>query len=278
MKSPIPAEHLNSLALIPKSEGQFLVCFRDQEWTFDYYLNKKNSNTLLVFLPSAAVNGERILPAFRRWRWSLELEGYDVLCVADPAMRLSEKLLGAWCVGTRNSWPLPLIMNHIAQLKATLGYTEIVFCGSSLGGFMALQMGTLAKEMGLDLGTGGVYAENPQVNLMTYYQGPADLIAEVGFGVPNRNMVAREFEKRFNVTQLMFETGLAPDGYLVVKESDEHHFNNHLPQLIDALEQLGATDFEIEVIPKEVDDTGHSALTLPEMMTRVEHLLSRNAA
>ena len=255
-----------------------MVCFREQEWTFDYYLNSKNSNVLLVFLPSAAVDGERTVPAFRRWRWSLELDGYDVLCVADPAMRLNEKMLGAWCIGTEKSWPLPLIMNHIAQLKAAFGYTDIVFCGSSLGGFMALQMGILAREMGLDVGRGGVYAENPQVNLMTYHPGPINLLSDVGFGVSNRNLVGREFEKRFNVAQLMFETGLTPQGLLVVKESDEHHFNNHLPQFLDALEQLEAADFEIEVIPRDVDDSGHTALILSEMMLRVERLLTRNAA
>ncbi len=276
MAGSIDAPMFGSIAELELTPGASLLSIHEDPWIYDYFFNRTGSKTLLVFLPSAAVRGKRMVPAFRRWTWSSELPEYDVLSVSDPAMRLDERMLGAWCIGTKTSWPLIGIIDHLKQFRERFGYDDIVLCGSSLGGFMALQMDILAKGRGLELGRGGAYVENPQVNLLTYSAyGHIDLVAKVGFGAENRNLVPPSYLDRFDVTKLMAELGVAPQGILVIKESDTHHFEDQVPQLVSAIEKFGPSNLEIEVIPKEEDDTGHTPLDLIQMMERVKKLLAR---
>jgi hypothetical protein len=191
-------------------------------------------------------------------------------------MRLSEEMLGGWGIGTRDSWPLLNLLDHIAHLKDKYGYKNIVFCGSSLGGYMALQLDILAQSRGLDVGSGGAYAENPQTNLFTYLIGRhIDLLASVGFSVPSRDFVPEEFRDRFDVGTLIDREGFAPRGLLVIKESDTHHYKDQLPHLTSAITRLGSKDLTVEVIPAADDPTGHTPLTLEQMTPRIEALLNR---
>jgi hypothetical protein len=197
----IDAPLFSSIESIDAAAAKSLICIQEDGWLFDYFLNRTGSKTLLVFLPSAAVRGKRMVPAFRRWTWAFSLPNFDVLSVSDPAMRLNKNMLGAWCIGNARSWPICGLIEHIKALKHRFGYDDVVLCGSSLGGFMALQMDILAKSRGLDLGRGGAYAENPQINLMTYFAGShIDLVAKAGFGVENRAAVPAQYLQRFNIS------------------------------------------------------------------------------
>lgn len=272
----IEGRRVSDLEMLDDEVGQSLINFTEDGWIFDYYFRHHRAKTLLVFLPSAAVAGKRMIPTFRRWTWALSLPNYDVLSVSDPTMRMSETMLGGWSIGNKNSWPLLNLLDHISRLKTKYGYENVVFCGSSLGAFMALQLDIIAQEQGFDVGYGGAYAENPQVNLQTYASGShIDVLAKLGFGVPSRLDVPSEYLERFNVAVLVERTGFAPRGLIVIKESDTHHYTDQLPQLLAATNQIENQDLRVEVIPSAEDPTGHTPLTLEQMVPRIEWLLTR---
>ena len=252
-----------------------LATFNENDFTFDYFFSRKGARKLLVFYPSALREGRRRVPAFHRWTWAEQFADFDVLCVSDPTMHLHQEMLGGWLVGNKSTWVLENVLKHIAKLQQSLGYEDVVFCGSSLGGFCAIQSGAMADSFGISVGNGGVYAENPQINLFTYkFFSHIDLLGQVGFDAPNREAVADEYAKRFNVIKTLEEYGHVPHGLVVIKESDAHHFSNQIPQLEGYLEIKKDTGLKIEVIPAEDDPTGHSPLTVEQMKQRVYAILA----
>jgi hypothetical protein len=266
---------VHSLEELVAGAGNLTCSFKQANHTFDYFLSKRGSKTLLVFLPSAQRKENRIVPVFHRWTWSRHFSDCDVLSVSDPILYVDARILGGWLLGDRQTWLLEDVLKHVAYLQSKLGYENVVFCGSSLGGFCAIQAGGMAAANGVEVGAGGVYAENPQINLMTYSVASAiDLLARTSFGVASRTEIAEEFQVRLNVVKTLEAYSSVPRGLVVIKESDKHHFEDQLPQLEDYLELKKDTRIKIEVIPAEEDPTGHSPLTLEQMKQRVYAILA----
>ena len=252
-----------------------LAAFVEDEFKFDYFFSRKGAKKLLVFYPSALREGRRRLPAFHRWSWAEQFADFDVLCVSDPTMHLHQEMLGGWLVGNKSTWVLENVLKHIAKLQQTLGYEDVVFCGSSLGGFCAIQSGAMAESFGISVGNDGVYAENPQINLFTYkFFTHIDLLAQVGFDAPNREAMAAEYAKRFNAVKTLEEYGHVPHGLVVIKESDAHHFSNQIPQLASYVKGGEPNTLSIEVIPAAVDPSGHTPLDIIQMKERIQAILT----
>lgn len=268
------AAQVDSLEKLLTGPVEQLASFEQDGFTFDYFFSRKNSDNLLVFFPSAQKRDTRRVPSFHRWSWAQHFEDFDVLCVSDPTIRLDDEMVGGWLVGNQEGWPLETVLKHIAKLQFELGYESVVFCGSSLGGFCAIQAGAMAESAGIDLGYGGVYAENPQINLMTYmFASPIDLIAKVGFGADKRESIHQSYSPRFNVTHTLEKFKTVPHGIVVIKESDEHHFVDQVPQLERYLSNAAPHTLEIEVIAAVDDPTGHTPLTIDQMKERISRLL-----
>ncbi len=252
-----------------------LASFVEDEFKFDYFFSRKDAKKLLVFYPSALREGRRRLPAFHRWSWAEQFPDFDVLCVSDPTMHLHQEMLGGWLVGNRSTWVLENVLRHIAKLQQALGYEDVIFCGSSLGGFCAIQSGAMAKQYGISVGKGGVYAENPQVNLFTYkFFTHIDLLAKVGFDAATRESIAPEFAKRFNIVTTLESYGHVPHGLVVIKESDVHHFSDQVPQLASYVKGAPQNTLSIEVIPAAVDPSGHTPLDIEQMKERIQAILA----
>ena len=253
-----------------------LATFVEDVLIFDYFFSRKGARKLLVFFPSALPRASRRVPSFHRWSWAEQFADFDVLCVSDPTMHLDDGMLGGWLVGNTETWALEKVLEHIAKLQYELGYESVVFCGSSLGGFCAIQAGVMAESAGIDVGYGGLYAENPQINLFTYeFSTHIDLLAQVGFDAPDRQSMAAEYAKRFNVIKTLEEYGHVPNGLVVIKESDAHHFSNQVPQLATYIDAAGPNSLTIEVIPADVDPSGHTPLDIDQMKNRILGIIGR---
>ncbi len=251
-----------------------LASFRQDDLIFDYFFSRKESKNLLVFFPSALPRASRRVPSFHRWSWAKLFEDFDVLCVSDPTMHLDDDMLGGWLVGNTESWALQKVLEHIAKLQLKLGYESVVFCGSSLGGFCAIQAGAMAKFAGINVGHGGVYAENPQINLMTYSVTSAiNLLAKVGFGATDRSSLDSRYTQRFSVLETLENFDCVPHGLVVIKESDQHHFVDQVPQLQKYLESRTPNSLQIEVIPASEDSSGHTPLNINQMKQRLQQIM-----
>lgn len=262
-------------SITPDPERPAILCsFVEDLWQFDYFHHAAGNCNLIVFFPGAMVRGKRHVPCFHRWTWATHLHNTDVLCVSDPTLRLDNEILGAWFQGYKEDWVLLRILQHIRYLKNKFKYQRVIFCGSSMGGFVALQAGILAPSTSEDAEKYLVFAENPQVCLPRYkFTAPMVKLAQVSFGVDDINAIPEKAMVRLDTVALMQQHNYAPRGLVVVKESDKHHHQVHVQYLRDNISPNQAQRLKIEVIPEAIDATGHTPLSFHEMSARLVKLM-----
>lgn len=176
--------------------------FDDSHLAHNYIYWKSSENKkLLVFLPSALPRHKRRVPAFHRWSWMQSFDGFDSLCISDPTLLLDHEILGGWMQGTKESWALDVFLEHIAFINKNKNYESIVFSGSSLGGFVALQAATILSNKMSEVDV-RFYAENPQVSLPLYWiEKHMNHLAKVCYGVPSLKDVPNDFYHRIDVVE-----------------------------------------------------------------------------
>lgn len=252
-----------------KENPEFICSFTEDSWHFDYFNYLNGKEQLNVFFPSALVRGKRLVPSFHRWSWAPLFKDADVLCVSDPTLRLDTELLGGWFQGKGDDWVLFRVLKHIKYIQQTLNYKRVLFCGSSLGGYAALQAGILAPSIGFSGVECRVFSENPQVSLPCYMQlHHMRKLAQISYGVDDINEISEEYVSRLDIVKLMHQVNNVPKGLVVVKESDTHHHLIHVNYLKNNI--LKDNDFlRFEVIPSSIDATGHTPLNIDEMLRRI---------
>lgn len=100
-----------------------------------------------------------------------------------------------------------------------------------------------------------------------------DRLAQVSYGAKSIAEIDKKYLKRLDVVELMRDLGHVPKGLLVIKESDVHHYQDHVEYFRNSIALDPATNMSIEVIPTELDPTGHTPLNLEQMYARVAKLL-----
>lgn len=267
------AKKITSLdALIPNKENQeYLLHFKEDGWTFDYYVNVKRKKNLIVFFPSLADRVKLKTPiVFQRWSWGKILYNYDVISVNDPSLYLDDKICGCWGQGFCDDWILLKILQHIKYIQQKNNYNRIIFHGSSQGGFLSLQAATLFPNTPPYI---QFLAENPQICLKkNYWKNHTTALAKVCFGKNNIDEVPKKYLYRLDIVELIKKYNYVPNGLIVIKESDTHHYNVHIKYLMDNIPAQQRNNLKIEVIPASIDNTGHTSLNIEQFKQRLEYL------
>ena len=251
------------------------INFKEDEWEFDYiHHSSEESKTLLVLLPAALNKDNRSVPNFTRWSWGSQFKGCDTLSASDPTLRLNDRILGGWYQGKSGDWLIPRLCQHISDLQKTFGYENIIFCGSSLGGFAALQLAVVGEFYKINCRNLYAYAENPQISLLRYqWKGHMDALAQASFDKKTIQDVDKEYEYRLDIVELINRFGVTPKGMIAIKESDTHHLEDHVKYFE---ENFCLHDLNVIKTSAEIDDTGHTAYHPTKMREHINSILEMN--
>ena len=115
-------------------------------------------------------------------------------------------------------------------------------------------------------------AENPQISLKNYWKTHTTTLAKVCFGKNNIDEVPKKYLYRLDIVELIKKYNYVPNGLIVIKESDTHHYNVHIKYLQDNIPAQQRNNLKIEVIPASIDNTGHTPLNLEQFKQRLEYL------
>ena len=115
------------------------------------------------------------------------------------------------------------------------------------------------------------FAENPQICFQNYKYHTRD-VARVCFGKNNIDEVPKKYLYRLDIVELIKKYNYVPNGLIVIKESDTHHYNVHIKYLQDNIPAQQRNNLKIEVIPASIDNTGHTPLNLEQFKQRLEYL------
>lgn len=167
MKKPIECSEDDFLRLLLEYNGQNRINFNTKDVVFEalFIPNSVCSRKLFVFFSA----GGRSKPdtVFQSWSWSKSLDG-DVLCLEDPTYKKllseeSKRVVTGWYFGDDEISYLEILSKFILKIRSLVGYTDIVFCGTSAGAYASLWLADSIK------GTSAI-AVNPQIRISKWNQ------------------------------------------------------------------------------------------------------------
>lgn len=175
---------------------------------------RSHAEGMIVFLPGAqGSKSPRRVPFYHRWSWHEDLPEMHVVALSDPSIALNESILGGWFMHPELDLVAELagIVGHIAALL-DIAPENIVFHGSSLGGFGAIGMAA-------HLHGAAAISEIPQIDVERW-PVPSSMrrLAEL-VGQPLSDF-RRAYPERVDVLDRVRFAGVVPPFTLVTNTTD----------------------------------------------------------
>jgi len=205
-----------------------------------FYLIIKFSSTnknFICFSPGAfrrdsvSSTGEIIEPPhFVRWSWYRFFDE-SVITSADPTIFWDDEIKIGWMIGDKNHWYLEtmsIIISKLAKNQNVIN-DNILFYGSSGGGFISVCLATLIKNS-------KVLVNNSQFSLSNYWKSlvnyPIELMAHTFDGLSIKE-IKEKIAYRMDAIKLFEKENYAPYITYYVNVESESDTANHSIKLIE---------------------------------------------
>jgi predicted esterase YcpF (UPF0227 family) len=208
--------------------GESTYSFLEDGIGFDFYLNYKKGKKILIGLPGAIDRKKRIYN-FQRYSWSKDVD-YSFMSILDPTIHEKNELDIGWFQGKFNNYPLPKLVSLLKKLfiKNDINEEDVLFFGSSAGGFIALQLSNffpLSK----------IVVINPQIYIDRYYKSKYTQLTSYSYKGMSHTEIKAKFNNRISV-DIDFSKRIAPIFYYQNRE-DKHHVTHHLSRYLETLDK-----------------------------------------
>ena len=186
---------------------------------------KTDSEILLILGPGAIPEKykEKYInrPVFSRVTWKFD---QSTIYYDDPTRFIEGvDLLGGWGIGTSDNWYteelakiIEIIANNIYNYNSENHFKNLVFYGSSMAGFMSLQLSTLVRNS-------TSICEIPQLDLMKWSYWPT--LKKNLFNNLTDDEIISNFSFKLNIFDLIDSRKYIPNAYLILDCSNKFDFN-----------------------------------------------------
>jgi hypothetical protein len=246
---------------------------------YNLILNLKSTSDKLLVFGSAAIplsKREKYLnkPVFGRIKWQFD---QSTIHYDDPTRLIDGvDLLGGWGIGTEDNWYLKEIANIIKIIADNVydypsiedSYKNLIFYGSSIGGFMSIQLSILLKNS-------TSIAEIPQLNVMKW--GYWSTLKKELFPDLTNEEINSKYSHRINVYDLMMKCKYIPNTYLILDCSDERDFRTQFKDFFLKLNDLPFSESNnLNKIHIRIDgkNKGHAILSYGESHELIDNVCS----
>lgn len=241
---------------------------------YEFYVHLKSNSNKLIALGSGLIPVDYMKrfenkPFYTRWTWNYN-ESY--LCYNDPSRYLNKRIRGGWGVGTENDYYLENIKNIILKIcdKLNILNENILFYGSSMGGFMSLMLATMVKQS-------TALADIPQLNLI-HIKYHWDDFKEFSFKNRSDEYIIKNYGYRFNFIEMMKKEKYVPNAFLVLNYTFPDDAKIHYKQFFS--EELCEVPFnEVSNNLKIIingKNKGHEPLSIKDSIYLVNAILNKN--
>ena len=171
-------------------------------------------------------------PTFQRHSWQSNFDS-SVIYYSDPIFLKSNSVNCGWCVGTPNEYYLDYIKKVIKKLclNRKIKNKNILFYGSSAGGFTSIQLGTYFKES-------VVLANNPQIDVRNFNEEHYNKLLDLCFTNMSQEKVEKQYEYRLNVIKNFKKEKYIPNIYYVLELYSDVDFEKNLTPFLFDLKTL----------------------------------------
>lgn len=246
----------DQLHISKRSEDSFSVdCFA---------VLRKKSKYLICLIPSAQPQHSAPQnPIFHRWSWAYQLREYSVISLSDPALHDCD-IHASWFLSNKEEVDYIDRMSEFVcdiSKKIKVSYKDIIFYGSSMGGFGALMMASKV-EGALAI------AEVPQINLTDYkHRNALHKIESLILGGQSLESYGSKFPERVGVVARFKKENYIPPFKIVTNSTDEEYeshinFMHDLSPMRDTARKVGCIDLKISPGP-----IGHKPLSTVNAVT-----------
>lgn len=189
-------------------------------------LNSRARFLSVQFMADFANRSTAILPVFARWNYG-KILGSHVLSICDPTIYLDQNLSLGWYLGNEVESVLPGIV-AIAQRcseKLGVGTENIVYMGSSGGGFAALQAAAFSSN-------GKAIAINAQTNLLNFNRNILQNYVDLATKFESIDAASQYFGLRWDAINALRRSifdGRSPKVVMVNNTNGWHYKAHYLP-------------------------------------------------
>ena len=236
---------------------------------FYFIINFSSTNKNLICMPPGAFNrhkrtssGDLIKPPyFTRWSWYRFFEE-SVITFADPMIFWDDDIKIGWMLGEKDDWyieTLSIIIQKLAKNQGVL-HDNILFFGSSGGGFISVCLATLIKNSKVVINNAQLSVLNYRPKLVNY----ALDTASVEFDGMDKEKMKEEYSYRLNVIELFEKENYAPDiTYYVNVKSKADVCDHSIPFIAEHYNQSQFTRLTVIYYSEEKKVPHHPLPTTP---------------
>ena len=205
-------------------------------------------------------NKTKYPPYLDRWSWNEYFEE-SFLTYADPIFFEDETITLGWYVGNDKHWYLKSISEILEKLcfNQNIQKNNILFYGTSGGGFSSIVLGTLIKNS-------KVLVNNAQFNILKYNKNHITNLFRVlkkneGFSNLSESEIIHQIDYRLNVINLFKKMKYIPQITYYINCLSSADFNNQFLPFLNDLKKLSFFKDQFEVhFYKEVNNNPHFPL------------------
>lgn len=195
-------------------------------------VERAESPVLIVTLHGVLPRAKYQLPRFE-WMNTLQRLGCSMLSFGDATMDLAPSLEGGWWLGTPSTDLIERMASLVERTRASLQAEHLIFAGSSMGGFGALQLGAFFPDA-------TVVAFNPQTDFRKYHATHVRAVLGRVFGADGAPVPVR-----VSVLERYAATGNGPGRIRYVTNSgDQHHLQEHFEPFAAGLDAVASSSLE----------------------------------
>ena len=208
------------------------------EWAgvkFEYLIRIKKNSPHLLIMGSGAMNfNEKKIkpPFFQRHSWINSLTD-SVIYYNDPTLYLGDHLLVG--SGTKDRYYLKDIATILEKLieKINIPHKNVLFYGSSAGGFMSFILAGYVKES-------IALVNSPQTCLTKWLYTPVMQVFTLSYPGLSMEEVLEQFPERINVISFYNYIKYVPKIYYLQNAYCELDIVDHVIPFIEGLQKMGA--------------------------------------
>lgn len=263
-------DQLDTLQLPLQDPVILTVDWNGVKYEFLIRINPNSSHLVVMGSGAMNFNEKRIDPPyFQRHSWIKDMDD-SLIFYNDPTLYLNNKLLVGWGQGTKDRFYLIEIaaILKLIMAKAKIPQKNVIFYGSSAGGFMSLILAGYVRES-------IALVNSPQTSLTKWIKTPVRQVFECSYPDQTEEDIAKEFQERIDVITFYHLINYVPKIYYLQNSFCEIDMLGHLIPFINGIQKINPMSLVNQVkvdlyfLPKHgvrKDLAGHGAVGKAETL------------
>lgn len=270
----------------PIDEPFNLIVFKD-EIKCDFVVHLKGNTDKLLVLGSGLTPRDKVPkmnPYYNRVSWDFK---YSTIFYNDPTSYAHDKIYGAWGVGTPDTWYLEVLAEVIKRISDNLyrytndnRYSNIMFIGSSQGGFTSFMLSVLVKNSSSisDIPQTDIFEGFDPFNRLPFHIYKESILKYL-FNDMDLDELYKKYGYRLNFIELMKRENYIPNAFLCLDCSFDIDFETQYLSFFKKLNELPFSDEFSNTIRIRIDgkNAEHRNMSKEKLMESIDNVFFINS-